>query len=193
MTSISGVVFISPSLAGTVTFTADRGFTGDGATGYLNLGEAHGAAGQFAWRDSCSAGAWCNLAGGTAGLIAHLGQAAGTYRTSIFAHSAGNDSFRLADSTGDTLRAGTSRTGHRSIARSGPTSKLGFYAGAQVAAVTTASTGLSSLPMVGLRSNTSFAPDRLAALWSGDGAIVGAKAAAIHDRLNTFLTAIGAA
>ncbi|KAK0357005.1 hypothetical protein LTR94_002225 [Friedmanniomyces endolithicus] len=180
--------------SGGLTFTADRGFSGDGTSASLDLGERQGAPSQYARQDSCSAGVWCNQQGAASGQFGHFAQAASTHRTSILAHSGGNDVIRAADATADVLRAGTTRVGHRAFARSGPANKLGFFNGAQVSTAATPSTGLSSLNMVLLRWNTgSFSPDRIAAAWTGDGSITGAKAAAIHDRLNTFLTAIGAA
>lgn len=184
----------SAAIGGTVTFTADRGFTGDGATGGIDFGEAQGSASHRARQDGVSAGAWCNQQGAATGQFGHFGQAVLQFRTAILAHSGGSEVIRAADATSDTLRAGTTRVGHRAFCRTGPTTKLGFFNGAQVSTASTASTGLSANNMTALRwSNAGFCPDRLAAIWTGDGSMTGARAAAIHNRLNTFLTAIGGA
>jgi hypothetical protein len=181
------------AIGGTVTFTADRGFQGDGTTGYLDVGEIFNASGNQFAQNSATVGVWCNLAG-TTGIKPHFGNLANAARTQINARdSAGNENFRFNDSSDDTFMATTgSRMGHRAATRTGATTKKGFFAGAVVASLTTASTGVNTTNGCLLRSATSFADDRLAAFYSGAG-MSDAQLAAIHPRLNTYLSSKGAA
>lgn len=172
------------------TFTVDRGFTGDGATSYIDFGENLSASPNQLAQDSGTVGVWCNQASSTTGSSAHFGQSGSGQRYNFNA-SATTALFRAGDSTSSIYNnVGTTRTGHRTIVRIDASSKAIFHAGANKQTFVVASTGVGTAAYV-LRSNTSYSDDRAAVAYSGAG-MSDAQVAALHNRLNTFLTAIGA-
>lgn len=174
-------------------FTADRGFSGDGSTSYVIFSEVMNAVGNLAVLDDASFFSYCNLQGaGVAGSGYHFSQATSSFRAAITATSSGNDNFRVNDTTSSTLRASTSRTGFRAGSRNSSSSKKGYYNGTLVADLTLTSTNMAGLAAQILRSGTnSYSQDRIAA--SGWGASLSdTQMAALHTRLHTYLTSIGA-
>lgn len=178
--------------SGTITFTVNRGWTGDGSTGYLDIGEAWSATGNQFALNSASLGVWCN-ASGAAGIKGQIGNIANSARSQISARSAtGNESFQINDSTGDTLMVSNgSRLGHRTAARTGLLVKKGYFNGAVTANLSTTSSAVNTANGSLLRSLTSYADDRIAAAYSGAG-LTDAQVSALHSRLSTYLTAKGA-
>lgn len=174
-------------------FTADRGVSGDGSTSYVTFGEVMNAAGNLAVLDDTSFFAYCNLQGaGAAGSGYHFSQATSSFRAAVTATSSGNDNFRANDSTSSTLRASTSRTGFRAGSRNSSTSKKGYYNGALVADLALTSTNMAGLAAQILRSGTtSYSQDRIAAAGWG-ASLSDTQMAALHARLHTYLTTIGA-
>lgn len=186
----------TPSKAATAvntpTFTADRGFTGDGISAYVDLGEAHNASGNLWAQNSATFGVWCNQQNGGTGLIAQCGNT-GNDRSVIRARStAGNETFNINDASASALQANTgSRTGHRSAMRDSSTNKVGYYNGAKVTTLSVTSSAVSTTNATVLRASSAYSPDRIAAYWTG-GAMTDDQVLAMHNRLNTYLTAIGA-
>jgi hypothetical protein len=56
------------------TYTVDRGFSGDGSTAYLDLGEVYNNTGNQWGQDNATIGVWCNLDAGASGIQAHCGR-----------------------------------------------------------------------------------------------------------------------
>lgn len=179
------------TIGGTVTFTADRGFAGDGSTGFLDFGEAFAAGNQFAL-NSASLGVWCNLQG-AAGVTPQIGNVANSPRSMLTARSTvGAETFQANDATSDTLMTSNlSRLGHRAWSRTAAAVKRGFFNGSRTADLTTASTAVNTTNGCLLRSSTQYTDDRLAAAWSGAG-LTDAQVAALHGRLSTYLSGKGA-
>lgn len=177
-------------IQGAPTFTADRGFTGDGAAAWLDFGEAFGKAGNQFSLDSHSFGCYVNQQSGTAGLMHSFGTASAGSIT-LPGHSAGNETFRACDAGADVNRVGAGRTGHRYASRTAAGVKRGFYNGVRTFDGTTASTALPGANGAVLRSVTNWSNDRVAACWSGGG-MTDTQANALHTALLTALTAIGA-
>lgn len=177
---------------GTTTGVPDRGFTGDGTTGYFDFGAVGGAGGIYT-QNSASFGVWCNLRG-TTFTEPHMGTVTGVRAGIINVRtSAGNENFYVNDGTGDVFQANTaSKVGHRSAGRTASNSKRGFMNGARVADLTTASVGLPTSNFTVGRHLGSYTQDRFSAAWFGGG-MTDAQHAMIHARLSTFLTSIGAA
>lgn len=180
------------TIGGTVTFTADRGFAGDGTTGFLDLGEPFATAGNQFALNSASLGVWCNLQG-AAGTFPQVGNVANSPRSMITARStAGAETFQANDATSDTLMTSNlSRLGHRAWSRTAPAVKRGFFNGTRTADLTTASTAVNTTNGSLLRSSTQYTDDRLAAAWSGAG-LTDAQVSALHSRLGTYLSSKGA-
>lgn len=179
--------------ANTPTFTANRGFTGNGTTSYLDLGEPFATTGNLFVQNSASMGVWANAEGAT-GSKPHIGNIANSPRSTISARStSGNETFQANDSSTDTLMVSNlSRLGHRAWSRTAAGVKRGFFNGSRTADLTTASVAVNTSNGSLLRSGTSYADDRLAAFWSAAG-LTDAQVTAIHNRLNTYLSAKSAA
>jgi hypothetical protein len=176
------------------TFTVDRGYSGDGSTSYLDLGEQFGFAGAQYGQNSATIGGWINLQGTGNGARPAIGQA-GTSFAGVYArNNVGAATFKINDAVLTTLQTDpTSRLGHRTATRQAADSKVGYIAGAQVATAAVASRAdyLTGGPASLLRDVAQYSPDRLAASYSGGG-LAPAEVAALHARLSTYLTAIGA-
>jgi hypothetical protein len=172
------------------TFTADRGYAGDGATSYIDLGEVYNVAGNSFALDSATIGVWNNTSV-SVGQKGQIGNLSGATRSFIASHSAGNEIYRINDSTDSTLRVGSTHLGHRAASRESSALKRGYFNGALVSDLTTASTAINAASGTILTSTTVFSADRVAAAYSGS-AMTAAQLAAMHTRLSTFLTAIGA-
>lgn len=182
--------------AGTITFTVDRGWTGDGATGYLDFGEAFDSGSNLFAQDDAHAGAWCNFDSEFGGVAPHIGDInSPSPRFVVNAGRGGSiDSLRANESSTSNVGAGrTSRLGHRVGVRALSTEKKLYRAGALVDTVATTSSGVSTGNATALRQGGStYNSDRLAAVHAG-AALDATKVAALYARLNTFLTAIGGA
>lgn len=180
------------TVGGTITFTADRGFLGDGTSGYLDYGEAFAFTGAQFSLNSATLGIWCN-AEGTGGVKTHIGNVANSPRSAITPRTtAGAETFLANDATGDTLMTSNgSRLGHRTFSRTGAAVKRGFFNGTRTADLTTASTAVNTANGSLLRSGTGYADDRLAAAYSGGG-LTDAQVAALHARLSAYLSGKGA-
>lgn len=180
------------TLSGGVTFTADRGFTGDGTTGYLDLGEPFAFTGAGFVQNSATLGIWINVQSGTVSKQP-IGNIANSARSSMVAPSSGSWLFRINDATDDVSSpTGSTRLGHRTITRTGAAVKRSFVNGALTAGLTTASVGVNTTNGVLLRNGGAYSDDRMAAFYSGAG-LSDAQVAALHGRLNSYLSGKGAA
>ncbi|PJN95163.1 hypothetical protein CNY89_10110 [Amaricoccus sp. HAR-UPW-R2A-40] len=166
------------------------GVTGDGATNYLTTGEAANASGNSYARDSASLGVWCNQQSGAAGIVAHAGNLNSSARMRI-SPGTSTASHRVNDATSLSYNEGD-RTGGRILTRTGPTTKILYKNGVEVASAATASEIVQGEHVTILRAGTSYCSDRLSFFFYGGG-LSAAAVARIHARVQTFLTAIGAA
>ena len=172
------------------TFLADRGVTGDGGSSYIDLGEAHSAGGNFTL-DSAAIGFWINQQNSTT-RKQHVGTVLSVDVVGSPRGATGLETFRVNDGTSDTLQSNTgSKVGHRCISRTASNVKEASMNGVQVASFTTASTALPTNNATVLRGGTEYDDSRSAAYYHGAGMSAAARTR-IHNRLNTFLTAIGA-
>lgn len=175
------------------TFTANRGYMGDGASSYLDFNEGWAASGNQFALNSAAIGVWCNLQGAP-GVKSPVGNLANSPRDTISARdTAGNETIQINQTAADILQTtpGT-RTGHRSISRMGANIVSGFFNGSKVLTSTTVSTNVNTTNISALRSGTGYTDDRLALIYFGAG-LSDVALARIHNRFNTYLTAKGAA
>jgi hypothetical protein len=178
-------------------FTPNLGFTGDASSSYVVFGETLGAAGK-ATLNSATIGVWCNQTGGTlTGLSSHFGRASNATPQATIrpqGSSGSSDQIALNDNNGANFRQSTgTRNGHRTAVRLDGNVKQGFFNGARVFNSTAvAVVGIANGNMSLLRNDTAYSADRLAAAYTGAG-LTDALVAALHSRLSTYLTAIGAA
>ncbi len=172
------------------TFTADRGFTGDAISMHISLGEDIDTGGNYTL-NSGAAGVWCNQQNGLTGVFYHLGTSGKLFINARA--NGGNETFEINDATASVLQGNTgSRLGHRAVARTAAGVKRGYYGGARVADLTTASTAIPGSNAWLLRFSSTYGVDRIGAFYSGAG-MDDTQMADMDTILNTHLTAIGGA
>lgn len=169
-------------------FTMDRGYTGDGASAYLDTGFDI-VAGSALWdadTDMCLGG---YLADSPVPSEYYLGRS-----------GAANISMRTPDGAkwisrimraSDTTHTTTLTKGAFAIRRTSAVDVATYADGNEQTSVATAAAPTAGT-LVGLRGGSGYASARLAAMFFGSGAIDGAQHAAIHAALLTYLAAIGA-
>lgn len=174
------------------TYTTDRGFTGDGSTSYLDIGEVYNNTGNQWSQNSATIGVWCNLEAGATGIQPHCGNTGADRNVIRARNTAGNESFNINDSTASILRANAgSRTGHRAASRNSSTDKRGYVGGSLVTTLSVSSSSVSATNGTVLRGGSVYTSDRISGFYSASD-FSDADHTAMHSRLNTYLTAIGA-
>ncbi len=183
------------------TFTADRGYQGNGTSSYLDTGFVPAVAGGRFAQNSAAMGLWSRT--DSLGLYGDMGQ--NTAHAAIIA-------CRYTSPSDNTFRAiANTVSGGGGLSDSVCTNSLGFFAwsrtgaavgqkyinGAPSATIVSASTGLGNLPVFVGAINSSGAPVQLsprhyAAVFIGGGLTPGENAA-LYSALLAYLTAVGAA
>ncbi len=175
------------------TFTTDRGYTGDGATSYLDSGFNPATAGGLFAQDKAHMGVWCGT-----DVTASVQIDVGNSRSRINSRSAGNAAIAGNTITGSNvlLPAATS-VGHtcwsRTISTEFETSKNGTV----LTSSAVASAALNSLPYYELAiaaagpAAGNFSTRRVQAThWGSD--LTAAERTAVYDALAAYMTAVGA-
>lgn len=174
------------------SFTADRGYTGDGASAYISYGESYGGSGKQYVRDNATLGVWV-----VSSATAALGQMGGQGSSGLLLTTASTSiGWRVNQTTAFNISTAAivtrpTRSGHVTASRSGASLSTGYINGMFVADSSTTSSALSGATATVLLQNATYSPDRAIAAYSG-ASLTTAQAAALHNRLSTFLTAIGA-
>jgi hypothetical protein len=120
-------------------FTADRGFTGDGATSYLDTGFQPGvSSGAHAQQNDNHLGLWCRTNVSGAGIDA------GSTNHSVNANNSGNLSTRNMAAATNTVGAGTS-IGHSLVSRTGSAGYSRYKNGASLGDASQASAAATAL------------------------------------------------
>jgi hypothetical protein len=171
---------------GTTTFTADRGFAGDGSTGYLDAGETPQAAGVFA-QDSAFMSVYFNVLG-TGGGKANAGQPDASNGVLFY-----NSNWGKINHSTFVFPTAVYATGLTSITRTGAAAGKFYANGSPNGTFSNTSTAPLALNMRALVSgNGAQFTDGRIALMAWGSALSDADAAALYGRINTYLTAIGA-
>lgn len=181
------------STSGSVSHTTDRGFSGDGSTGYLDTGEVPNAAGNVYTQNNMCIGVYCNLEGGTSGSQPHVGDTnSPSSRVLLQAGKTAADAYRANDATSSTIGSSSSvRTGYRVLVRNSSTTKEAYRNNVSLGTASVSSVGVSSANMLLLRQATSYSSDRIAAYHSGS-ALDSSQLTDLYNIITTYLTAIGA-
>lgn len=171
------------------TFTADRGWTGNGSNAHLDCGEALAVQSKYSL-NSAHAGFVVNQQNSTA-AVGPVGLSLSSAMHYVVRGDGSNALFFVNDTTSDIAHAAmTSKLGHFVGVRQSATSKKAFKNGALSNAYTSASTSVGTGNITVLRRTSLYSPDRVSAFHLG-AALTDAQVAALHARLNTYLTAIG--
>lgn len=173
------------------TFTADRGYTGDGSTSYLTTGTAHNAL-TAALQDSMHYGGW--ITGGT-DSASSLAPLAGNAATMLLFPRAAGDGITAYVGSASPSVLGTSITtnqGHTVVNRSGASATEGYRNGAQTGTDTEASAARSAATILLLRSSSAYASFRLGAFHMGAG-LTAVEHARLYGILRRYMQSVGAA
>lgn len=176
------------------TFTADRGFAGNGSTSYLNTNLTPSTAGGKATLNSASLGVWINNDPGPANSN-EIGANDATGKSVIWAYRLA-DTFALASMNANATNGavvatalgftGVSRTASNVLATRRNKTSLATSSDASVNLPTL------SLTILALSGSFNFSSRRVAVAWYGAG-LTTTESDAFYDALNTYLTAIGGA
>lgn len=176
--------------AGTITFTTDRGYRGDGTTGYLETGIADNAAGNWT-QDAATLFAWLNVeaTGVSAGAILGLSAVLATRISGLV----GTPTVARIHGATATTGVTANTLGLSSATRTDASTVKLYRSGAldQTNAATTSAAPVASTFEAG-KNNASFGDGRTAAFGWG-GLLDATKNLALYNRLNTYLTAVGGA
>ncbi|MDP3740357.1 MAG: hypothetical protein Q8R02_23425 [Hyphomonadaceae bacterium] len=179
------------------TFTASRGFAGDGATAYIDTGFNPATAGGNYVRDDACEGAWVETAQ-TASASAHhymsYDEAIYTYirQTNTTAYS-----FGVNNAAGDTSYTFVTQTGAWHAQRTASNAYALYQNGVSVQTGALTSAAVSSRNFFVLAGNNGGAPylptdGRLSGAWLGKSLTVG-QLAAFYAAMRAYMTAVGVA
>jgi len=178
---------------GTVTFTANQGFTGDGVAGYLNTGWTPSTNGVHYTQNSASLGA-CSFTSAL-GSGYFLGAHGGTGYALIGESTGASQSFAINMSGTNAFTSATS-LGSDIVTRTGASAIAVYVNGSSVFTGTTASVAAPSSPLYILAGDNSgaasnFYAGQLGYAFAGAG-LTSTQASNVYSRLHTFLSAVGA-
>src|SRR5262245_34013854 len=178
---------------GSPTFTADRGYTGNASTSYIDTTyNPFSSGGQFAANDATMF-AW-NLASSASGTSPLFGGDAGSFRNQGFPNISTN-TYRAA--IGDSAiqidyTSNTTKPGLYSASRTASNALASYRNGASVGTDTTAaSTGLPNENLSFLRSHVFFGDWQISGGGFGKG-LNSTEHAALYSALLAYLQAVGA-
>lgn len=178
------------------TFTANVGYTGDGATSYIDTNYNPNTQGVKYIRDSASVSGWC-VTNRAASPICLTGAMDGTALSDLFTYLvAGNTGlFVRINSGGSVTLTNSGSRGFFTVNRSGAASCQGYYNGASLGTSADASSGVPNVNFwacTGNLNNTLNGPstDQIAAVAYG-GSLTAGDAANLYARLRTYMTAVG--
>lgn len=177
-------------IVNTVTFVADRGFTGDGVAGRVRIPYTPSTDGVNFTQNSAQTAVW--ILTNAANNTSDIGNLAGNINR-IVTRSAGDTLvYRINDNTGDALAATTDSRGLSMAQRRAANDKRLWKNGVQVRSDATASTGNASGEQWFCgASTTGFATKQIAlAAWGGAG--VGSELG-FHNASLAYLQGVGAA
>lgn len=174
------------------TFTAYRGFQGDGTAAHVDIGEPFSSAANFS-QNSATLGVYVNLQVATA-IAAIIGNTGTTRRHIIqIRQGTGNTNVQINSGTAAVFEVDpTTKLGHRTAVRADSASIRNFLNGNMISnpsSMSTSTIGGDNGSL--LRSTMQYSPDRYALMYSGS-ALSDSEVSSFHSRIVAFLTAIGA-
>lgn len=173
------------------TFTADRGYQGDGTSSHLDMGEPFGFSGALFTRNDAHLMAAANDGGLATSRSPHIGNTGAARAQINILGVAGNNTYAINASVAVAYAGSGVANGIRIVTRSTSTDSIAYTNGAVVSSVSSTSGGVSSTNGTLLRTASAYSDDRVCAAGSGSN-LTAADVTAYYTRLNTFLSAIGA-
>ncbi len=172
------------------TFTADRGWTGNGSSAHLDCGEAANLAPNVYSLNSAHAGTICTAQNTTGGSPSLGGVSDARLHLNMLGDG-GTEVFSINDATTSNSRASSSKLGHRIAARGASATKRAYFNGALVATVSVTSAAQPAGNLCVLRRSTIYSPDRIGVFHSGSN-LTDSEVSTLYTLLTAYLDAIGA-
>lgn len=183
---------------GTVTFTADRGYAGNGVDGYLTTGFAPSTAGARYAQDSSHLSLWCRNNVQSSTQLPMGSRTSAAQHQNLIAPRLGTDvvAFRMNQDVAGASPPNTTSIGHWCARRSGTAAIAIFQNGTLLLSDTAASTGLSGQNIVLGALNTggvvgNFATHQIAAASMG-GSLTDGQVYELYAAISQYLWQIGA-
>lgn len=174
------------------TFTADQGYAGNGANSYLNTTFVPSTSATKAAQNSATIFSWSRTSAVTAGG-GMIGPGTGTFAMNLVPRNTGDLFAYRINQTTTTSVANTDGSGLFAASRSGASATQSYRNGSTIGSA--GSVASAALPSVALnigRVGGGFSSVQVAAAGLGAN-LNGTQHAALNTRLNTYMTAIGAA
>lgn len=179
---------------GSVTFTADHGYTGDGSTGFFDTGYAAASAGGNLTQNSATAGCYSLSSRTTPQAWVNM-RVTDTFENIFIApnFTGGTSLFSLNDASGTSASA-TNGSGMWIMQRSAVNSIQAYRNGSSISTASVATAGLPSVNLYLLAANIvssspiQFTGDQIGACFVGSGSISQAN---ITARINAAMTTFG--
>lgn len=178
------------------TFTIDRGYTGDGATSYINTGFTPSTPSRYAL-NSAANGCWIVNARAVGANVAAFGSISAAGQSDLFPFFGDTNTWSTLNSaTGDSVTGPTDTKGFWHTDRPNATGHNVWFNGVNKGNTGRASAGLSTLPFFvcgrnNVGSPASLTTDQIAAFFVG-GSLNG-KEVAVYNVFNAYMTSVGAA
>ena len=169
------------------TFTVDRGYAGDGASSYISFTENITAGGNFSGADTDNTlGCWATSATATGTTYLMSMQAS----AQVYVRGNGTTAIGVRIGSATPVSLATTSPGHFTGTRIG-TVTTGYIMGGGAVSATGGSVAISDIACL-MRGGATYTAVRIGVAYYGAG-LTAAEVAALHARLNTYMTAIGAA
>lgn len=178
------------------TFTADRGYAGDGSAARLGTGFIPSTAGGVMTVNSAHLSIWDRTSRAAAGQV-QAGALNASTGTQIASRYTGNVTIAGVNDAASANLASSNSDGHFLVNRSGASSREIYRNGASVGSYTQVSVSLPPIEMYLLCRNLTgvaqlLTTDQLAAASVGASLTAG-EALSFYNAVNTYLQAVGAA
>jgi hypothetical protein len=183
------------SVVNSPNFVADRGFTSDTSTSrYINTNyNPTSAAGNYT-QNSASIGFYSRT--NMADTTVDIGAGTGSNRASILSRRSDNACFWRINDSNEVNTSNSSSQGLILISRTSSSSRILYRDGSQLGTNSTTSAGIPSDTFYVGANNFAGSPQSIAsrqyAMWFMSGGLSGTNVSNFYNRIQTYMTAIGA-
>jgi hypothetical protein len=176
------------------TFTANRGYRGNGSSAYVNTGFNPTSGSPHYTQNAAHWGLWVETAQGTATMRLGGQDSSGVTEMAGTAAASTLYSYGVNQASGASSGVSNTALGSFHFVRTGASAIQAYHNGAQSATATNASIAIPNNNLFALAGNnagTAFSPTdgRLSGIYAG-GALTGTQVAAFHAALRAYMTAV---
>lgn len=177
------------TVGGTATFTVDRGYQGDGTTGYIDTGLLLSTLTNYK-QDTAHIGGWCATEAGGTSNQAMVGTLTTNTKMQLAPKISNNVQSRLNNVTAGNT-ANTVSKGHSLITRVVSTGFDVYKDGASIGSVVQTSAAVAAENIVYLRNGANFNGNWQIAAGHGGLNLSSTEIANLFNALSTYMTALG--